>query len=87
MLHDIERINDSENFFSLNDKRLARIYPTNMQWEIGCESTAKVERIGIVKNNKEGLWMTRVIFSRCAVFGSRCPFLKNCSYSQFPACS
>ena len=53
----------------------------------GCEGTAKVERIGIVKNNKEGLRMTRVIFSRCLVFGLRFPFLKNCSYSQFPACS
>ena len=30
MLHDIGRINNSENFFSLNDKRLARIYPTNI---------------------------------------------------------
>ena len=31
MLHDIGRINNSENFFSLNDKRLAQIYPTNIQ--------------------------------------------------------
>ena len=53
----------------------------------GYESTARVERIGIVKNNKEGLRMTMILFSRCAVFGSRFPFLKNCSYSQFPACS
>ena len=30
MLHDIGRINNSENVFSLNDKRLARIYPTNI---------------------------------------------------------
>ena len=30
MLHDIGRINNSENVFSLNDKRLAPIYPTNI---------------------------------------------------------
>ena len=53
----------------------------------GCESTAKFKWIGIVKDNKEGLRMTRVIFSRCVGFGSRFPFLKSCSYSPFPSCS
>ena len=43
----------------------------------GCESTANFNWIGIVKDNKEGLRMTSVIFSRCAVFGSRFPFLKK----------
>ena len=45
----------------------------------GCEGTAKnLNRIGsTVNDSKDRLRMTRVIFSRCAVFGSRFPFVEK----------
>ena len=77
MLHDRGRINNSENFFSLNDK-LARIYPTNKQWSSPAKSSASSYR----KPGKLLAWLVYGHFHIAEVLREGCPGMRGVLYGR-----